>query len=66
MTDKFSEEMKIIAREMAISVNGGDWDKDYTETQKIGWYLKAQWVFENCEYINEQIPDFKRSDKRNG
>ena len=31
---------------MALAVNGGCWEKDYTEFQKIGWYLKAKWVLE--------------------
>lgn len=28
---------------MALAINGGDWDADYTEAQKRGWQLKADY-----------------------
>ena len=40
------------SREMALALNGGDWDKDYTESQKIGWYLK---VLYSHTFLNPRI-----------
>lgn len=31
-----------LARRMALSINGGDWEADYTDAQKRGWLLKAE------------------------
>lgn len=36
------------AEKMALDINGGSWDKDYTEAQKNGWRLKAWWCFNYC------------------
>lgn len=47
MYSKFDDKTKELAEALAISVNGGSWDKDYTEAQKIGWCLKIQWMQEN-------------------
>lgn len=33
------------AKNMALFVNGGDWDKDYIPPQKAGWQLKAFWAY---------------------
>lgn len=32
------------APRMAVAVNGGDWERDYTEAQKDGWFRKALWA----------------------
>lgn len=34
------------ARAMAEAVNGGSWDKDYTDAQKTGWKAKVRWAME--------------------
>ena len=39
--------IEIHARAMAEALNGGSWDKDYTETQKVGWRVKVEWALEN-------------------
>lgn len=44
MMEKFSIEVQELAREMALAVNGGDWDRDYSDYQKIGWCLKVEWA----------------------
>jgi hypothetical protein len=31
------------ARAMAEAINGGSWDRDYTDAQKAGWRLKVKW-----------------------
>ncbi len=40
----FSEYIKCEAKAMALAINGGDWDLDYTEAQKVGWARKAVWA----------------------
>lgn len=42
--EDFPQDVQDIARDMAVAVNGGEWSRDYTEPQKIGWALKAQWA----------------------
>ena len=34
------------AKRMATTVNGGDWDKNYTDAQKSGWCLKVRWAMQ--------------------
>jgi len=34
------------ARAMALAVNGGDWEADYTEAQRRGWILKVRWALD--------------------
>lgn len=37
--DKTDPNIWEMAKLVALETNGGDWDKDYTEGQKRGWYL---------------------------
>jgi hypothetical protein len=46
-----SDKIKTLGQEMALAVNGGNWDTDYSEAQRMGWYLKAQWVLDNLNRI---------------
>lgn len=46
---KFSDFEEIIqteAKAMALAINGGDWQQDYSEAQKVGWCLKVKWAME--------------------
>ena len=43
-TMKFSDHTKNLAKKLALRVNAGDWNNDYTEAQKIGWHQKIDWV----------------------
>lgn len=36
-----------MAAKMAVDINGGSWDRDYTDAQKKGWCIKVQYFFEN-------------------
>jgi hypothetical protein len=40
----YTEFEKHEAQAMAEAINGGSWDKDYTEHQKRGWILKVRWA----------------------
>jgi hypothetical protein len=51
---KFSDHTKILAKELAIHTNGGDWNKDYSEFQKIGWYQKINWVKANIALLTNE------------
>ncbi|MEM8976292.1 MAG: hypothetical protein AAGD43_29860 [Pseudomonadota bacterium] len=42
--DEFEPVVILEARDMAEAVNGGSWDVDYTDAQKVGWCLKVQWA----------------------
>lgn len=44
--------LKVKSKEMALGVNGGDWDVDYTEVQRRGWAIKVLWV---CDKYPEGI-----------
>lgn len=46
---KFTDLEKEIGQRMALDVNGGDWNKDYSDGQKTGWYLKARWMLNRFE-----------------
>ncbi len=32
------------AERMAVHVNGGNWNRDYTEAQKMGWRRKIEYM----------------------
>lgn len=32
------------AKKMAEAINGGSWDEDYTDAQKVGWRQKVEWA----------------------
>ena len=51
----------LIAKEMALVVNGGDWDEDYTDAQKQGWFLKAEWVERHVAAIKFAGADLLRA-----
>ena len=57
-----NEELRILepeAKRMAISVNGGNWDKDYTDSQRLGWCLKIEWAIkEYCSKDNNNNFNF--------
>ena len=55
--DDFDSVVKSEAATMAEAINGGRWNKDYTEAQKIGWCLKVEWAMQRyCEmYASEVI-----------
>lgn len=40
----FTTYIKGEARAMALATNGGDWNVDYTNAQKVGWAQKAVWA----------------------
>ena len=40
--EDFDHKYRYLAESAAITVNGGDWEKDYTDAQKVGWVLKAK------------------------
>ena len=42
--DDFTLSCQDQAMAMALAVNGGSWEVDYTESQKIGWCLKVRWA----------------------
>lgn len=41
---EFTDFEMVNGKELALAINGGNWDKDYTEGQKKGWYLKIRWM----------------------
>lgn len=46
------------AKAMAEAVNGGNWDKDYTEVQQRGWILKVRWAMDRyCGTVKHFIND---------
>lgn len=49
--DKFPSYIIELAEKMAVDVNGGEWNKDYTDAQKIGWCLKIQWVMNHFDEL---------------
>lgn len=44
---------------MALAINGGNWDADYSEAAREGWRLKAKWAFDHgarygrCLFCND-------------
>ena len=47
--NEFPIEVQKLAADMAVAVNGGVWDIDFREAQKIGWCLKIEWAIKNKE-----------------
>ena len=41
--------IEFAAKKMAEAVNGGKWEKDYTESQKKGWISKIEWALKNLK-----------------
>ena len=65
------DSIDMMAGRMAEDVNGGSWDTDYSEAQKAGWRLKAQWALElvmlfqkegyRCDW--GQVPDLAQEER---
>ena len=45
--DQLFDEHEFEASKMATSINGGNWNKHYTEFQKRGWILNVIWAKQN-------------------
>lgn len=56
--NNFSDLVISEAKAMASAINGGDWDADYTDAQRVGWCLKAQWSINR--YCGLMYDDIKR------